>query len=1100
MSNEIKNTKGAIVKEINGVKYFKLQSPYPGDYTKNCGLLSNEIDENFFFLRSYDIESASVDEKNNIVLKRVDGEELVIPAQEVPTFEINKEEGKLIITYSDGTVEELEGFIFEGSNVKVASDFTLKGDGRTSNPLRISEVERTGTYAPADFLVDLTDSANTMPDGNKLGKGARIVTKEYLTPFGLLYNYYGVEKIKEALEETGSKWRVPSRKDWAELLNAAEYCDDDRNHDTLEVNEWTGNWAGARAKAISSWEYSDKMEDGNPVVGIDNLPSTGSYGTFHLIPLGYGEGSRGPLDYDEDFDLEGLKLITSFWTSTPTGSQHFSQNPNIFTRTFSYETRKVLQESSKPSSRLSLRLVRDFDFDGFNEYENILGNNIPCVLVSNPDLEYNKVWTAINIGFTEPQYSGVSSSDWDELENEEDRKIKELYYVNEWNGLEWVKKPMNPGDSIVILDYDGDPSTSGDTYHEWRVYETSAGTVELIDTAEALKEEFRKELDEINERIDELSASTVEIREDLEDEIDRATSAETILAEAIEAEEARAISAETILQEEIDSIEVREVEPTDVNTFKSYNVFVNNEKRGATIDIPKDKNIKSISTGWSGSVIDEQTGEYTYEPTSGDTEVIRVVYQIADGTYRLIEISIDDFIHENEFKDGLIVEDHVVKVLINPESDEYLTVDENGILLSGVTSRFNELQEELDNTQKGAGLADDGSYVPSEDSRYIASAESIHDATIVLDDELDRVEQKLDDEIERSKNIDDNIAKELIGASGNSEDGYDIDFYEVVWEDEDGMSIDEIRLLDPDYEEKTSELHGTIGELPDAKEWHESHPNKLYLEIHDDSTDPATLRFYKVLTSNNYVPEDTTIVDAIKVLDNSLKSEEDARVIKDNELQEAIESEEARAISAETVLQEEIEAEVARATAAEDSISGNVTTLSGAVEDEIARAIAAEESISGNVTTLSGTVEQFSADTVAEITRLDEKIDAEIERATAAEESISGNVTTLSGTVEQFSANTVAEVARLDERIDNEIERATAAEESISGNVTTLSGSVEDEIARAIAEDERLDGQDIVEAGNEASLVDGITLKRKNGEEEIKININTNFGLLPEYE
>ena len=859
MSNEIKNTKGTIVKEINGVKYFKLQSPYPGDYTKNCGLLGTEIDENFFFLRSYDIESASVNENNDIVLKRVDGEELVIPAQEIgmPTFELVKDEGKLVITYPDGTVQELDGFLFEGNNVRVASDFTLKGDGRTSNPLRISEVERTGTYAPADFLVDLTDSANTMPDGDELGKGARIVTKEYLTPFGLLYNYYGVEKIKEALEETGSKWRVPSRKDWAELLNAAEYCDEDRNHDTLEVNEWTGNWAGARAKAISSWEYSDKMEDGNPVIGIDNLPSTGSYGTFHLIPIGYGEGSRGPLDYDEDFDLEGMKLITSFWTSTPTGSQYTSPNPNVYTRTFSYETRKVLQESSKPSSRLSLRLVRDFDFDGFNEYENILGHNLPCVLVSNPDLKYNKVWTAINIGFTEGQYSGVSSSDWDELENEEDRKVKELYYINEWNGLEWVKKPMNPGDSIVILDYDGDPSTSGDTYHEWRVYETSAGTVELIDTAEALKEEFRKELDEINERIDELSASTVEIREDLEDEIDRATSAETILAEAIEAEEARAISAETILQEEIDSIEVREVEPTDVNTFKSYNVFVNDEKRGATIDIPKDKNIKSISTGWSGSVIDEQTGEYTYEPISGDTEVIRVVYQIADGTYKLIEISIDDFIHENEFKDGLIVENHVVKVLINPESDEYLTVDENGILLSGVTSRFNELQEAIE----------------AEVARAI-SAETV--------------------------------------------------------------------------------------------------------------------------------------------------------------LQEEIEAEEVRAISAETVLQQEIEAEVARATDAEDSISGNVTTLSGAVE--------------------------------------------------------------------QFSADTVAEIARLDERVDNEITRATAAEESISGNVTTLSGAVEDEIARAIAEDERLDGQDIVETGNEASLVDGITLKRKNGEEEIKINIDTNFGLLPEYE
>lgn len=951
MSNEIKNTKGAIVKEINGIKYFKLQSPYPGDYTKNCGLLGPEIDENFFFLRGYDIESIEIDENRNLILTRVDGDVLTVDISEeiehpMPTFEVNKDEGKLIVHYPEGITEELDGFLFEGYNVRVATDFTIKGDGRIFNPLRISEVERTGTYSPAKFFVDLTDSGNTMPDGNGLGKGGRVVTKEYLTPFGLLYNYYGIQKIKEALERDGSKWRIPTREDWADMLNAAEYCDEDRNHDTFEINKWTGNWAGARAKGITSWKYSDKMEDGNPVVGIDNLPSTGSYGSFHVIPVGYGEGSRGPLDNDVDFDLEGLRLISSFWTSTPTGSQYSSENPNIYTRTFSYETRKVLQESSKPSSRLSLRLIREFDFDSFNEYENILGHKVPCVLISNPELDYNKIWTSINIDFNEPQYSGVSSNEWYELKDEEDREIKVVYYINEWTGVEWIKKPMNLGDSIVIIDFDNDHSTSGDTYHEWRIYETSAGTVELIDTAEVLKEEVRKELERLNGRIDELSAATIEIREDLEDEIIRAT------------------SAETVLQEEIDSIDVREVEPSDSNTFKSYNLFINDEKRGVTIDIPKDKNIKNISTGWSGSVIDIQTGEYIYQPLTGETEVVRVIYQRQDGLYELVEISIEDFLHENEFKDGLIVENHTVKVLINPLSDEYLTVDENGVLLSGITTRFNELQEELDNTQTGTGVAEDGSYIVSENSRYIASAESIHNATVILDSELARVEDKLDSEIERSGKIDDNIGKEIIGCLGDSAHGYTIDFFDAQW-------------TVVSSEEAHENPHTVVDTIPEASGW----TGETYIIVRDEQTH-IEIGWYKLTSSHNYIYNDTTVSDAIKTLDSSLKAESD-------------------------------------------------------------RAIAAEKSI-------TDIIDEFSASTIDVTTRLDEKIDAETIRAISAE-------------------------TYLQEEIDNEVTRLDA-------------------------EDERLDGQDIAEEGNEASLVSGITLKRKNGEEEIKINIDTNFGLLPSYE
>ena len=47
------------------VTYYTLQSKYPNDFTKNCSLLSSEIDGNFYFLRGYDIKSFNVDVDEN---------------------------------------------------------------------------------------------------------------------------------------------------------------------------------------------------------------------------------------------------------------------------------------------------------------------------------------------------------------------------------------------------------------------------------------------------------------------------------------------------------------------------------------------------------------------------------------------------------------------------------------------------------------------------------------------------------------------------------------------------------------------------------------------------------------------------------------------------------------------------------------------------------------------------------------------------------------------------------------------------------------------------------------------------------------------------
>ena len=50
----------------------------------------------------------------------------------------------------------------------------------------------------------------------------------------------------------------------------------------------------------------------------------------------------------------------------------------------------------------------------------------------------------------------------------------------------------------------------------------------------------------------------------------------------------------------------------------------------------------------------------------------------------VITIDLTELLDENEFKDGLIMADHVVKVLIDSDSDKYLSVSENGVKVAGV--------------------------------------------------------------------------------------------------------------------------------------------------------------------------------------------------------------------------------------------------------------------------------------------------------------------------------------------------------------------------------------------------------------------------------
>ena len=105
----------------------------------------------------------------------------------------------------------------------------------------------------------------------------------------------------------------------------------------------------------------------------------------------------------------------------------------------------------------------------------------------------------------------------------------------------------------------------------------------------------------------------------------------------------------------------------------------------------------------------------------------------------LITIDVKEILDENEFKDGLQVNDGIVTVLKDPTSERWLTVSIDGVKVSGIQAEIDRLDERLD--------------------------DEITRAT----GEEQRIEGRLDDEITRATNeenrIDDKIDAEITRAT-----------------------------------------------------------------------------------------------------------------------------------------------------------------------------------------------------------------------------------------------------------------------------------------------------------------------------------------------
>lgn len=661
---------------INGITYYKMKSPYEGDITKNCALTGTEVDNNFFVLEGRDVKSISV-EGNDIVLNLVNGESL--KAKDafdnfITNVEFDEKDGILKIYRNNGDIECIHGFVTswaaKGGITSVATDSSLVGNGLPSKPIGISPSSKTGQYKPVlEYVVKKCSCGCDNDRYNHPNVGDRFITEEQISNFGLLYDYKTVSKIACDLQKAHSKWRIPSKDDWDDMLNAIEPCKSDRNHNSGVPNHFLGKWAGKLLKSTDLWleteegcgcgddccgndncscnkgnssndfceEYFDKCgekycgEINNCYPIIDDTEGVDKYG-FRVTPAGYSDDAYNSLFF---------KTRAYFWTAT---NMKFV---NAFIKRFDYNKNRVYQDIVAGQNFFSLRLVKDYDGDNFNENEEILGQNYPTVLM--PSLKNGKsIWTSVNVYFTNPNYKSVTPN------NGQDLTFIKKYFIDEWNGKKWIRNEVKEGESVVIKN-----SPDGKRNVEYRINNGELVSVskEIYDNVienvggdlSRLNDKIEKEIERstiedasINEHVNHvettLSDFAKETNKAFEIINDNLVQSINTINSAIETEKNERITEDNNIKDEISDIKKEaetHVKFTDVSTeqnpnrkaiiLKNHDIILGTDTNGSTFNL-------AMLSKWNKADFGSNKIEFNINsserPTVNDTEKIAYLNDI----------------------------------------------------------------------------------------------------------------------------------------------------------------------------------------------------------------------------------------------------------------------------------------------------------------------------------------------------------------------------------------------------------------------------------------------------------------------------------------
>lgn len=277
------------------------------------------------------------------------------------------------------------------------------------------------------------------------------------------------------------------------------------------------------------------------------------------------------------------------------------------------------------------------------------------------------------------------------------------------------------------------------------------------------------------------------------------------------------------------------------------------------------------------------------------TKILTITFSNGDK----VEINLADLIDENEFADGLVVDNGIVKVLIDSTGEPYLSVSTNGIKISGVDQAIADAVEAEKNRAESAETA--------LQAAIDAEVQRAQNAETALDNKIDQeiADRKadVDEEETRAKAAEANLS----------------------------------RRLDTLNDELDAEK--TIREAADV-----ALGRRIDQEIDDRKADVDE--------------EEARAKAAEEALQEAIDAETARATSAETELHESIMEEGRRAQEAESALSEAIAAEETRATTAEEALDTKIdnveSALTAAIEAEKTRAEGVEADLAAAIEGLGG--------------------------------------------------------------------------------------------------------------------------------------------------
>lgn len=755
-----------------GLTYFRLTSPYEGDITKNCALDGYEVDSNFFTLEGRDIKSVNVN-GNELVITLLNGETIstlnaFADFTKDISFDFDTTNGVLYIK-RNGILQTITGFATTynttTTETSVATDSSIKGDGKPSRPIGISPMYKTGMYRPVNKVVDMT-RCDTLPCRENVVTGDRYLTLENISEYGFLYNYEGVKQIACDLAACNSPWRIPTKDDWDDMLNAVEPCDENKDHASATCNRYFGKYAGKLLKSKDLWKLETCSNNSTCIIYEDTATQCpvctcgkpnpcsptycGEYGCCQHKPKLYpnrGVDKYGfavtPAGYTDDGGQFCYFLERAwFWTASN------SQYRNAFTKRFEFDKSTVYQDVISTNYSLSLRLIKDYDGGNYFEREEILGMPYSTVLM--PSQKKGKtIWTSTNIALPNKCYNPILPN------NGMGITLTKRYFLNEWDGKKWLKNELQEGESVVIIN-----APNGNSNIEYRLINGDLIAVpttvynDVINNVTPIIDKLKEQIDEETTRA---IAKENQIDKKLSDEIQRSTDKDNELEQKLNDEAASTDADIQDLKNRFDS--------TD-ETIKKINDTLADfgEETAKAFDQINNVIETSINTinGAIAAEIENRTNE---DKKLSDT--ITVETQRATDAEAVLQTNID-----NEIQRATEAEANLQTAIDTEKSERQAADEEIRTLIGSVSGNADEVSKRLDAEIENRVQADNDLQKGIDDvnSRVDDLSATVDEVKADVEAKYTELNTKIDKETEERTNADEAIDKQLLIGEGSGFD------------------------------------------------------------------------------------------------------------------------------------------------------------------------------------------------------------------------------------------------------------------------------------------------------------------------------------------